>query len=81
MVSSAGNHAQLEGIHKIHRHLVGGLYFGGNAVESADISRETLFGSIESHSRHSRISFPGGFGMYNQRKGKPNFARCSLRDI
>ena len=33
MVSGPRDHAQLEGLHQVHRHLVGGLHPGGDALQ------------------------------------------------
>lgn len=55
---------QTPGLYKVNWHLVGGLYFGWNAQQSANIPGQTLSGSIESHFGRSRFTIARRFGMH-----------------
>lgn len=57
LVSRTRNHAEFQRIHKVYWHLVSGLHFGRNALQSAHFSWQALFRSTQSHFGHLRITF------------------------
>lgn len=66
MVSCPGDHAQLQGLHQIHRCLVRGLHPGGNAQQPAPLPRKTLSGPAEPDTRGCRLAVPRGLAMHCQ---------------
>lgn len=79
VVQSSGNHAQLQGLHKVHRHLVGRLYSRWDAQQSPHLSRQALLGSVEPHSGSSGLAITGRLGLHSEREGAQLLAVATVQ--
>lgn len=79
MVPRTRNHAQLQGLHKIHRHLVCRMHSRRDAQQSTDFPGQALLGSVEPHLGCFGFAVTGGLGLHSEREGAKLLAVAAVQ--